>query len=469
MRASKGPPNNRLRRTALRAAAEPERYAAIGDSNRHRSIDMNTRALAFVLIGSFAATTGLSAQLPITTDPVVEAVTQFSEAAVGMRHQIHQNPELGNREFKTADLVATHLRSLGLDVRTGVAHTGVVGILKGARRGGTVALRADMDALPVTEDTPFPFKSTVRTEYNGQQVGVSHACGHDIHVAALLGAASVLSRLRGEIAGTVIFIFQPAEEGPPEGEEGGAALMLREGLFRDLRPDVVFGFHALYDQPVGTIAYTSGPTNATASAFRATLTGKSAHAAWPNLSIDPVVMAAEAVLAIQTIRSRSLSPLEPSVITVSQIHGGIRNNIIPDDVRLEGTVRTLSNSVQDDVERRMRQILDGIARGAGGTYQLEYQRGSPVNISNPALVQRIVPSLERAFGKERTLLVPPRMSADDFAYFAQEVPGMFVLLGIVKLGTTSGPHHTANFLADDSAIPVGMRAMSVMVLDYLRP
>ena len=429
---------------------------------------MNNRALAFVISFSFAAVTGLSQQ-PLTTDPLVEAVTQFSEAAIGMRHQIHQNPELGNREFKTAELVATHLRSLGLEVRTGVAHTGVIGILKGARPGGTVALRADMDALPVTENTPFPFKSIVRTEYNGQQVGVSHACGHDVHVAVLLGAASVLSRLREKIAGTVIFVFQPAEEGAPEGEEGGAALMLKEGLFRDLRPDAVFGLHALPDWPVGTIAYTSGPTNATSGTFRATLTGKSAHAAWPNLSVDPVVMAAEAVLAFQTIRSRNLSPLEPSVITVAQIHGGIRNNIIPDDVRLEGTVRTFSNSVQDDIERRMRQILDGIARGAGGTYQLEYRRGSPVNISNPVLVQRMVPSLERAFGKERTLLVPPVMSTDDFAYFAQEAPAMFLYLGIVKPGTTSGANHTANFLADDSAIAVGMRAMSVMVLEYLRP
>jgi amidohydrolase len=429
---------------------------------------MNPRALAVVLVGSFAAV-GLSAQGPITTDPVVEAVTQFSPLAIRTRHQIHQNPELGNREFKTAELVAAHLRTLGLEVRTGVAHTGVVGILRGARQGGTVALRADMDALPVTEDTPFPFKSTVRTTYNGQEVGVSHACGHDIHVAVLLGAASVLSRLRGEIAGTVIFIFQPAEEGPPEGEEGGATLMLKEGLFRDLRPDVVFGLHSLPDWPVGTIAYTSGPTNATAGTFKATLTGRSAHAAWPNLSVDPVVMAAEAVLAIQTIRSRNLSPLEPSVITVSQIHGGIRNNIIPDDVRLEGTVRTFSNSVQDEIERRMRQIFDGIARGAGGSYQLEYRRGSPVNISNPSLVERMVPSLERAFGKERTLLVPPVMATDDFAHFAREVPGMFLYLGVVKTGTASGANHTATFLADDSAIPVGMRAMSVMVLDYLRP
>ena len=429
---------------------------------------MTSRALAVVLLGALAAIE-LSAQGTIATDPVVEAVAQFSEAAIGLRHQIHQNPELGNREFKTAELVATHLRALGLEVRTGVAHTGVVGILRGGRQGGTVALRADMDALPVTEDTPFPFKSTVRAAYNGQQVGVSHACGHDIHVAVLLGAASVLSRLRQDISGTVIFIFQPAEEGPPEGEEGGAALMLKEGLFRDLRPDVVFGFHALPDWPVGTIAYTSGPTNATAGTFRATLTGKSAHAAWPNLSVDPVVMAAEAVLAIQTIRSRNLSPLEPSVITVSQIHGGVRNNIIPDDVRLEGTVRTFSNAVQDDVERRMRQILDGIARGAGGTYQLEYRRGSPVNVSNPALVQRMVPSLERAFGKDRALLVPPVMSTDDFAHLAQAVPGMFLYLGVVKPGTISGANHTATFLADDSAIPVGMRAMSVMVLDYLRP
>ena len=428
------------------------------------NFDMTRWLLIVVILGSLAGRGGAAQE----TDRLSAVVAQHREEAVTIRHRIHQNPELGNREFKTAELVATHLRSLGLEVRTGIAHTGVVGILKGSRPGATVALRADMDALPITEDTPFTFKSTVRTNYNGQEVGVSHACGHDIHVAVLLGTASVLSRMRDDIAGTVMFIFQPAEEGPPEGEDGGSLLMLKEGVFTDPRPDVVFGLHALPDWPVGTIAYTSGPTSATSGGFRATLTGKSAHAAWPNLSIDPVVMAAEAVLAIQTIRARNLSPLEPSVITVTQIHGGIRNNIIPDEVRLEGTVRTFSASVQDDVERRMRQILDGIARGSGGSYQLEYRRGSPVNISNPALVQRMVPSLERAFGKEHVLLVPPVMATDDFARFSQEVPGMFLFLGVVKVGTTSGANHTANFLADDSAVPVGMRALSTMVLDYLR-
>jgi amidohydrolase len=409
-----------------------------------------------------------ASQAPVSPDPVASAVAAVSDSAVEARHQIHHNPELGNREFKTAELVASQLRSLGLAVRTGVAYTGVIGILKGSRPGAVVALRADMDALPVTENTPFQFKSTIRTTYNGQNVGVSHACGHDIHVAIMLGVASVLAPMRGNLPGTVLFIFQPAEEGAPEGEEGGAALMLKEGAFKEPRPEVIFGLHSLPDYAVGKIAYTSGPTNATTSTFTATLTGKSAHAAWPNLSVDPVVMAAQAILAIQTIRARNLSPLEPSVITVSQIHGGIRNNIIPDDVRLDGTVRTFSDKVQDDVERRMREILDGVARAAGGSYRLDYRRGHSVNISDPTLVERMVPTLERTLGKENVMLVPPIMAGDDFSEFAKEVPGMFFFLGVVKPGTTSGANHTATFLADDSAVPVGIRAMSAMALDYLK-
>jgi amidohydrolase len=416
------------------------------------------------LVASYAA-----AQSTTASGPIGNAVAAAAGAAIQARHQIHQNPELGNREFKTAELVTSRLRSLGLEVRTGVAHTGVVGILKGSRPGAVVALRADMDALPITEETPFPFKSTVRTTYNGQEVGVSHACGHDIHVAVLLGVAAVLAPMRDSLPGTVVFLFQPAEEGAADGEPlRGAALMLKEGAFKDPRPDVVFGLHAAPDYPVGKIAYTSGPTNASSSNFTATLKGRSAHAASPNLAIDPIVMAAQAILAIQTIRARNLPPLEPSVITVSQIHGGVKNNIIPDEVRFSGTVRAFSDQVQDEIERRMREIMDGVARSAGGSYQLDYVRGVPANVSDSALVQRMVPTLQRTFGKDNVLLVSPIMAGDDFAEFAKQVPGMFVFLGIVKPGTTSGANHTANFLADDSAIPIGIRAMSEMVLEYLK-
>ena len=384
-----------------------------------------------------------------------------------MRHRIHQFPELSNREFKTARLIADHLRALGLDVRTGIAHTGVVAFLKGGKPGRVMALRADMDALPVTEDTALPFKSQVTAMYDGRDVGVAHACGHDVHTAVMLGVASVLAPLRDRLPGTVMFIFQPAEEGPPAGEEGGAKLMLKEGLFRDVRPNAVLGLHAHAELPVGTVGYISGATNASADYFDVVIKGKSAHAAWPQESVDPVVTAAQAVLALQTIRSRHLSPYEPSVITVAQIRGGIRDNIIPPDVRLSGTVRLFSRAAQDDVERHMREILDGVSRAAGGSYTLAYTRRAPLNFSNPSLVRSLLPTLIRVLGQEHVVAPPPWMAADDFAYLAAEVPAFYFALGTVKPGTKSGNNHTPTFLADDGALPVGMRAVAHMVWDYL--
>jgi amidohydrolase len=395
------------------------------------------------------------------------AIERLTPGIIEIRHRIHQNPELSNREFKTAELVAEHLRALGLEVRTGIAHTGVVGLLKGGRPGPVVAVRADMDALPVTEDTPYPFKSTVRTTFNGQEVGVSHACGHDIHIATALGAASVLAPLRDQIAGAVMFVFQPAEEGPPVGEEGGAKLMLAEGLFANPRPAAVFGLHADASLPVGQIGYSPAATNASGDTIEITLSGKSAHAAWPHLSVDPILMASQAVMALQTIRARNLSPYEPSVITIAQIHGGVRDNIIPAEVKLSGTVRLFDPKVQDEVERRMREILEGVAKGAGGTYDLKYVRKVPVNRNEPALVSRMVPTIERLVGTDNVIVQPPSMAYDDFAYFAAEVPAFFFHLGTVKPGTQSGNHHTPTFMADDSAIPIGIRVLSYVLLDYL--
>ena len=397
------------------------------------------------------------------------AVERLAPAAIELRHRIHQNPELSNREFKTAELVADRLRALGLEVRTQIAHTGVVGVLKGGRPGPVVALRAEMDALPVTEDTPYPFKSAVRVIYEGKEVGVAHACGHDLHTAVMLGVASVFAGMRDELPGTILFIFQPAEEGPPAGEEGGAKLMLQEGLFRDLRPSAVFGLHADADLPVGKIGYTLGATNASSDIFTIKLKGKSAHAAWPQESVDPVVMAAQAVLALQTIRSRNLSPYEPSVITVAQINGGVRNNIIPAEVRLGGTVRLFDPKARDEVERRMREILDGVARMAGGAYELEYKRQSPANVSDPGLVRKMLPAIERTVGEENVTILRPWMAADDFAYFAAEVPAFFFHLGTVKPGAKSGNNHTPTFMADDAAILVGVRVISSILLDYLAP
>lgn len=422
-----------------------------------------------VLFSSLAVVFWCFAPNAAAQDATIDAaVERFAAETIEFRHFIHQYPELGNREFEAAARVAEHMRELGLEVRTGIAHTGVVGILRGGRPGPVVAVRADMDALPVTEDTPFPFKSTVRTTYLGQDVGVSHACGHDIHTAVQYGVVSVLASMRDQIPGTIMFIFQPAEEGAPPGEEGGAELMLREGAFEDPRPSAVFGLHAFAEMEVGKVGYTPGPALAATDHFKIKIIGKQAHGAAPHLSIDPVVMASQAVSAFQTIRARNLPPLEPSVVTVGLIRGGTRFNIIPDEVAMEGTVRTYSDEVRDAVERRMGEILQGITMAGGGSYELEYDRGVPATINDIELSERMVPTLERVVGKDNVDLLEPTMGGEDFSYFANEVPGFFFRLGMVKPGTTSGGHHTPTFQADDSSVPVGMRAMATLILDYLR-
>jgi amidohydrolase len=394
----------------------------------------------------------------IVTSPSLSAQSRVDEAV-----------ELGNREFETAALVADHLRSLGFDeVIEGVAHTGVVGILRGGQPGDVVAVRADMDALPVTEDTPYTFKSTVRTEYLGQDVGVMHACGHDIHTAVQLGVASVLASMRDEIPGTVKFIFQPAEEGPPPGEEGGADLMVRENVLEGPRPSAIFGLHAFAEMDVGRVGYSPGPALAAVDHFRIRIIGEQAHGAYPHLGIDPIVMASQAVGAFQTIRSRTLSPLAPSVITVGIIRAGTRFNIIPADVWMEGTVRTYDADVRDTVEERMGEILEGITMASGGSYELEYERGSPATINDLDLTAEMAPTLERTIGAENVSILEPVMGGEDFSYFANEVPGFFYRLGMVKPGTVSGGHHTPTFMADDASIPVGMRTMSNLLLDYLK-
>jgi amidohydrolase len=415
---------------------------------------------AFALLLPFAAT---------AQDPRIDAaVTRLTPAITEIRHRIHQNPELGNREVETARLVAEYLRGLGLEVRTGVAHTGVVATLRGGRPGPVVAVRADMDALPVTEDTPYPWKSTKRGTYLGQEVGLAHACGHDIHTAVQLGVASILAGMRADLPGTVKFIFQPAEEGPPPGEKGGAELMIAEGVLLNPGPEAIFGLHTKASLEVGVIGYTPGPALAAVDQFRIVIRGRGAHGAAPHLSVDPIVTAAQAILALQTIRSRNLSPLEPSVVTVGLVRGGTRFNIIPGDVELIGTVRTYSTATRDAVERRMREILAGVTAAAGATFELEYTHQTPPTVNDVALTHRMVPSIARVIGAERTRQIDPWMAGEDFAYFADSIPGFYFMLGVQKPGTISGDHHTPTFMADDSAIPVGMRAMANVVVDYLR-
>jgi amidohydrolase len=436
-----------------------------------------TRRALSALFAAALAPAALAAQAsapvpPLAAGPaaaqVLAAADRVAPAMIEVRHRIHQHPELGNREFHTAQMVADHLRSLGMEVHTGVAHTGVVGILRGGRPGPVVAVRADMDALPVTEQTPYPWKSTDSTVYLGQKVGVAHACGHDVHTAVQMGVASVLAGMRDQLPGTVVFLFQPAEEGSPPGEEGGAALMVKEGVFNAPRPSAVFGLHTFAHMDVGRIGYTPGPAMAASDKFVVTIQGRPAHGASPELSVDPVVIAAQAVMALQTIRSRNLSPFEPSVITVGMIRGGERFNIIPGEVHLEGTVRTFSRATQDTVERRMREILDGITRAGGGSYTMEYQRTTPVTVNNEALARRMRPTIERVMGAANVTEIPPTTVAEDFGVFANEVPGFFYRLGTVKPGTVSGDHHTPTFMADDAAIPIGIRVMSSLLVDYLK-
>ncbi len=428
----------------------------------------NSLALVSLTVGVTLPVALLAgAGAPSLDGRVDAAVQRFAPEAIEIRHHVHQNPELGNRERKTADLVAERLRALGLEPTTGIAHTGVVAVLKGGQPGPFVAVRADMDALPVIEDTLLPFKSTVRTTYLGQEVGVAHACGHDIHVAVQIGVASILTSLKDQVPGTVQFIFQPAEEGPPPGEEGGAQLMLKEGLWKEAKPSAVFGLHVNAQSEVGQIKYTPGPTMAAADSFRIVIKGTPAHGARPELAVDPIIVASQAVMALQTIRSRNLRPLDPAVLTVAMIRGGQRQNIIPEEGEMRGAVRAFDGRVQDLIERRMREILEGVTRSAGATYVLEYERGYPVTVNDRALTSATLPSLVRAVGEKNLLLDEPRTGAEDFSFLAGETPGFFYFLGGLKPGTTSGDHHTPTFLVDDAAIPVGMRAMSYVLLDYL--
>ncbi len=408
----------------------------------------------------------LSAQDPLAR--VEQETAKVAPAVIEIRHHLHQNPELSNREEKTAALVADYLRKLGLEVQTGVARHGVVALLKGGRPGPVVAVRADMDALPVTEQPDLPFASKVRATYLGQDVGVMHACGHDVHTAVQLGVASVLTAMKAELPGTVKFIFQPAEEGPPPGEAGGAALMVKEGVLHNPRPQAIFGLHAFSEMAVGDIGYSEGPALSAADTWEVKIVGRQSHGARPELSVDPIVTAAAFVQAVQTIRSRTFSGHEPGVVTIGTIHGGQRHNIIPAEVTLTGTIRTFRPDMSEIAETRLRAILKGVTEAAGATGQVvRYDRGYPATINHATLTRETVPALERAVGKGHVSRIPPAMGSEDFSFFANEVPGFFYRLGQVKPGATSGDHHTPTFLADDSAIPVGIKAMSFVIVDYL--
>ena len=419
---------------------------------------------------------GTAAAATRPTDAEISAlVAKYSAAAVADRQDIHKNAELSNRETRTGALVAERLKKLGIEVQTGIAHTGVVGILKGGLPGKTIAVRADMDGLPVTEVSDFPFKSTVRSTYLGKDVGVSHACGHDVHTAALLGAASVLSSLRDRLPGTVMFIFQPAEEGVPAGENGGAKMMVEEGVFSTRKPDAVIAFHTNGDPPdedgedemLGKVSFTPGPAYAAATRWQATVKGRQAHGASPHLGVDPIVTASEIVMSLQTIRSRVLSPMSDNVVTVGYFRSGERHNIIPESVELGGTIRTFDDAVLDTIESRMRDIFEGVSKAAHATFELSFDRTHPLTSNNLELTAQFVPTLERVVGKDKVRQVPPTTGAEDFSYFSNIVPGFYFWIGVVPPGKASGGHHTPTFYAADESVPIAMRLMSTLVVDYL--
>ena len=390
---------------------------------------------------------------------------------IGWRRDLHQHPELGNREFRTAQRIAAHLERLGIRVRTGVAHTGVVGVLEGGRAGGVVALRADMDALPMTEELDLPFASKERATYNGEEVGVMHSCGHDGHVAILMGVAEVLASVRAQIAGSVTFIFQPAEEGAPAGEEGGAELMVREGALRDPAPTAIFGLHIGNRAEVGQIGARRGSAMASVDSFEITVRGRQTHGAYPWLGVDPIVVAAQIVLALQTIPSRQLDVSKaPSILTIGKIHGGIRNNVIPDEVRLSGTIRALDDGMRRQIHERIRKTAEGIAASAGAAAEVAIEFGYPGVWNEPGLFMAMLPTLQRVAGESNVFTIIPSLGAEDFSFFQKEIPGLFFVLGTRPRGVTqemAAPGHSPRFFVDESGLLLGVRALAHLAVDYL--
>lgn len=396
---------------------------------------------------------------------------EIEDRVIAWRRDFHRHPELSNREFRTAEVVAGELRDMGLEVETGIAHTGVVGYLRGAQERPLVAIRADMDALPVTEATGLPFASTVTTEFRGQEVGVMHACGHDTHMAMQLGVASNLVTLGDELPGSVLFIFQPAEEGAPEGEEGGAELMLKEGLFERYRPDVVFGMHAFSNLNTGQIGYRAGAIMASADAFELTIRGRQTHGARPWDGVDPIVVAAQIITSVQTIVSRQVDVTRaPAVVSFGAINGGIRSNIIPDEVELIGTIRNLDMATRDRVHEQLRTTVTGIAELAGAQADLEIIEMYPVTANDPALTRQMLPTIERVVGRENMIEGVPRTVAEDFSFFALEVPGLYLTLGVTPPdvdAATAPANHSPLFYVDEAALITGVRVLSHLVMDYM--
>ena len=423
------------------------------------------------LVASFPVLlAGMAAAADIRTD-LDQLADQLEPKVIEWRRDIHQNPELGNREFRTSEKVAAHLKALGLEVQTGVAHTGVVALLKGGKPGPVVALRADMDALPVTEEVDLPFASKVKTTWAGKESGVMHACGHDTHVAILMAVAQALTQVKDRLPGTVKFLFQPAEEGPPPGEEGGAALMVKQGAMENPHPEVVFGLHVGSMHEVGTLAYRPGPALASADILRITVQGRQTHGSAPWTGVDPIVVAAQIVLGLQTIVSRQINVTqEPAVVSIGGIDGGNRFNIIPDKVEMVGTIRTFDEAMRDDIHRRVKSTAEHIAAASGATAIVSIEKPYGVTINDPALTERMLPTLKRVAGEKNVILRSKITGSEDFSFLAQQSPGLFFFLGGSPKGTDLTKvayNHSPRFYVDESGLKLGVRALLHLTVDYL--
>jgi amidohydrolase len=424
------------------------------------------RTLVSLLVAS-----AFSAQAATDLKPQTEpAIKTIQPQMLQWRRHFHQYPELSNREVNTAKKVAEHLKSLGLEVQSGIAHHGVLGVLKGAKPGPTVALRADMDALPVTEQVDLPFASKVRSTFNGQEVGVMHACGHDAHTAMLMATASVLTQLKSQIAGTILFVFQPAEEGPPAGEEGGAKLMLKEGVFAQYKPDAIFGLH-VWPGPAGQLQVKSEGIMAAADSFNITVKGKQVHGSSPWRGVDPIAVTGQLITALHQIPARQLDVTQaPAVLSVGQVHGGVRWNIIPDEVKLEGTVRTFDPQMREQLLEKMQHTSEHIAAASGATAEFHHHGFAAVTWNDATLTEWAMPTLQWAAGKAGVAPIKPITASEDFSFFQQEVPGVFFFLGIAPDNTPvdqTAPNHSPYFQVNEKALENGVRALTGLALDYL--
>jgi amidohydrolase len=413
-------------------------------------------------------TLSLTAQSSDLKEMIDKRANELEEQVIEWRRYFHENPELSNREFNTAEKIAEHLESLGMEVQTEIAHTGVVGILKGGKPGPVVGLRADIDALPVIERTDVPFKSTVMGEYQGNEVGVMHACGHDTHIAILMGVAQILTEMKDDLKGTVKFIFQPAEEGAPKGEEGGAELMVKEGVLNNPDVDAIFGLHISDDTPVGELEYRPKGIMASVNSFDIKVTGKQAHGSAPWGGIDPIVTSAQIINNIQTIVSRSM-PLtrQAAVVTVGVINGGVRNNIIPEEVTMQGTIRALDEEMRQLIFKRLETVVQNTAESNGAIAELTINKGYPITYNDPELTAQMLPTLEETAGKENVKLINAITGAEDFSFFQNEIPGLYFFIGGKAPGREASGHHTPDFYIDESGLKLGVRTMANLVIDYM--